>query len=193
MRIGIYGGSFDPPHIGHLLVAGDACDSLSLDVLFVVPAGVQPLKTARPDGASAADRLAMARLAFAGDPRIEVTAVEIERTGLSYSVDTVEEFSRRYPGADLFFLIGEDARTDLPRWRNPERIRELSTLAILERSGSRPVAESSLDGEIIVSTRRIDVSSTEIRERVREGKGIAGFVRDSVEQFIHANGLYAKH
>ncbi len=191
MRIGIYGGSFDPPHIGHRLVASDACEALALDRLWIVPVGIQPLKADMPAGASGTDRLALARLAFAGDPRFEVSPMEVEREGLSYTVETIEEFARRFPGAELFFLVGRDALSDLERWRDPQRIRELATLAVLDRSGEH--GASGVEGrEVVVTTRRIDVSSTEIRRRVRAGMRITGFVPDSVEQFISTNGLYAE-
>lgn len=144
-----------------------------------------------PAGASGTDRLALARLAFAGDPRFEVSPMEVEREGLSYTVETIEEFARRFPGAELFFLVGRDALSDLERWRDPQRIRELATLAVLDRSGEH--GPPGVEGrEVVVTTRRIDVSSTEIRRRVRAGMRITGFVPDSVEQFISTNGLYAE-
>src|SRR5690348_17376665 len=107
MRIGLLGGSFDPPHNGHLLAAGDAFDALSMDRLVFVPAAVQPLKAGQAVAAPE-HRLAMTRLLVSGDPRFEVDSIEIDRGGLSYTVDTLTEFSARWPGAELFWLVGAD-------------------------------------------------------------------------------------
>lgn len=188
MRIGIYGGSFDPPHIGHRLLARDAAEALKLDRLFVVPTGVQPLKAGKADGASPEQRLEMARIAFAGDEFVVVDETETKRPGLSFTVDTLEEYSAKYRDSQLFLLMGRDSFESLANWKNPERIRELCTVAILERATDsvRPDADS-----ITVAARRVDVSSSEIRNRRREGKSIAGFVPDGVLKYIEANNLYA--
>jgi nicotinate-nucleotide adenylyltransferase len=188
VRIGVYGGSFDPPHIGHRVLAVDAAEALDLDRLFVVPTGVQPLKTEKTDGASAEHRVAMARLAFAGVDRVEVDQSEVNRSGLSFTVDTLESYAAAYPGAEIFLLIGRDSYQSLDKWKNPERIRELSRLAILER-GDGP--DGKEEDAVTVATRRIDISSSEIRERVRLGKPIAGFVPDAVLKYIESNNLYA--
>jgi nicotinate-nucleotide adenylyltransferase len=191
VKIGVFGGTFDPPHIGHLLLAGDARDSLGLDRLIFVPTSIQPLKAAAPAIASAQDRLEMVRLAVTDDANYKVDDTEIGRKGLSYTVDTLEHLSGYYPGAQLFLLLGQDALESFGQWKNPARIRELATLAVMQRAdrnGSR--VETSADGVITVSTRRVDVSSTEIRERLRAGKSIKGFVPESVERFIDARGLY---
>lgn len=187
MRLGVFGGSFNPPHVGHFLIASDAFEALDLDKLLIVPAAANPLKGL--DGAAPPfDRLRMAELAFAGDPRFEVSAMEIERGGLSYTVDTLESLASRYAGAELVLLLGMDALQSMDRWKRPERIRELARLAVLTRGGD----DLSLpDGVRAVTTRRIDVSSTEIRSRIAAGKSIKGFVSDSVEEFISTAKLYA--
>jgi nicotinate-nucleotide adenylyltransferase len=133
----------------------------------------------------------MVRLAVADDANYTVDDTEIARKGLSYTVDTLEHLSKKHPGAELFLLLGEDALAGVPQWRNPERIRELATLAVMRRSGPEgsPVAPIAA-GVTAVSTRRVDVSSTEIRDRLRAGKSIKGFVPESVERFIDARGLY---
>jgi nicotinate-nucleotide adenylyltransferase len=191
VRIGVFGGTFDPPHVGHLLLASDAREALRLDTLIFVPAATQPFKVHTPPVAPPQDRLEMVRLAVAGAAGYRVDDTEIARKGLSFTVDTLEQLSRKNQGAELFLLLGEDALAGVDQWRNPERIRELATLAVMRRSGSdgsavQPIAA----GAIAVSTRRVDVSSTEIRERLRAGKSIKGFVPESVEQFIEARGLY---
>ncbi|MEO7999882.1 MAG: nicotinate (nicotinamide) nucleotide adenylyltransferase [Gemmatimonadaceae bacterium] len=200
MRIGIFGGSFDPPHNGHLLVAMDAIDALSLDRLLVVPAGVQPLKTGQRT--SSEHRLAMTRQCFDGLPRVEVDPIEIERGGLSFSVDTVEAYRRQWPSAELHLLLGEDAVAGFARWREPERLLSMAQLVVLSRRMTTAATQtSSTGGEWISSagvsypvqrleTRRVDVSSTEIRARVNEGRSIRGFVPDAVAAYIAAHNLY---
>jgi len=191
VRIGVFGGTFDPPHVGHLLLAADAREALQLDRLIFIPAGTQPFKLGTPPVASGQDRLEMVRLAVADDANYAVDDAEINRRGLSYTVDTLEHLSERFKGAQLFLLMGQDALAGFPQWRNPERIRELATLAAMERSGTPgPRSEVAAEGVVTVSTRRVDVSSTEIRERRRAKKSIKGFVPESVERFIEARGLY---
>ncbi len=204
MRIGIFGGSFDPPHVGHLLVAQDAREALQLDTLLVVPASTQPLK---PDGTTrAADRLAMVERCFGAIHGIEIETVEIDRGGLSFAVDTVEALRRRWPAAELFLLIGDDVAATLPRWREPERLLAMVQLVVLhretaDRRESQMAASDTGTGSGVVdavrsarrlATRRVDVSSTEIRARVREGRSIRGFVPAAVEAYIASAGLYLR-
>jgi nicotinate-nucleotide adenylyltransferase len=191
VRIGVFGGTFDPPHVGHLLLASDAREALRLDRLIFVPAATQPFKVTTPPVASPADRLEMVRLAVADDANYTIDDTEIGRKGLSFTVDTLEHLSKKTPGAELFLLLGEDALAGIDGWRSIERIRELATVAVMRRSGSeRPTVAAVTDGVTTVSTRRVDVSSTEVRERLRAGKSIKGFVPESVERFIEARGLY---
>ncbi|MGH7603045.1 MAG: nicotinate-nucleotide adenylyltransferase [Gemmatimonadaceae bacterium] len=190
MRIGVFGGTFDPPHVGHLLLAADARDALGLDRLIFVPAGAQPLKIETPPIASPNDRLEMVRLAVADDAHYTVDDAEINRRGLSYTVDTLEHLAGRHTGAELFLLLGRDALAGFPKWRNPERIRELATLAVMERSWAEASPVPGAGEVVSVSTRRVDVSATEIRQRLRAGKSIKGFVPEGVERFIETRGLY---
>lgn len=190
MRIGIFGGTFDPPHVGHLLLASDAREALHLDNLIFIPAATQPFKIHMPAIASPQDRLEMVRLAVADDANYTVDDTEITRKGLSFTVDTLEHLSKKHPGAELFLLLGEDALAGVEQWRNPGRIRELATLAVMRRTGPGESAAPISAGVTEVSTRRVDVSSTEIRDRLRAGKSIKGFVPESVERFIDARGLY---
>jgi nicotinate-nucleotide adenylyltransferase len=191
VRIGVFGGTFDPPHVGHLLVANDAREALELDRLMFVPAGAQPFKVDTPPVASGQDRLEMVRLAVADDANYVVDDAEINRKGLSFTVDTLEHLSERNPAARLFLLMGEDVLAGFEKWRNPARIRELATLVAVSRGGlSGSVADPATSAVLRVSTRRVDVSSKEIRERRRAGKSIKGFVPESVERFIDVRGLY---
>jgi nicotinate-nucleotide adenylyltransferase len=191
MRIGVFGGTFDPPHVGHLLLAADAREALRLDRLIFIPVYAQPFKVGTPPVASPQDRLEMVRLAVADDANYAVDEAEISRKGLSYTVDTLEHLAGRFQGAELFLLMGQDVLAGFPKWRNPERIQELATLALMMRSGAPDVGDwRNAESAVMVSTRRVDVSSTEIRERRRAKKSIKGFVPESVERFIEARGLY---
>lgn len=189
MRLAIFGGSFDPPHVGHLLAAQDAFDALSLDRLILVPAAAQPLKSASPTPPEL--RYEMVRLTF-DDPRFEVSRVELERGGVSFTVDTLAHFATVYPDAERHLLLGADVLATFHQWREPARVLELARPVILEReAGEAPVPAGAGDGRWQrLATRRIDVSSTEIRQRVRAGKSIRGFVTESVAALIERDGLY---
>ena len=209
MRLGIFGGTFDPPHVGPLLAASDAIEHLTIDRLVFVPAAVQPLKAGR-ETASAVHRLAMVRLMVGSDARLQRDSVEVDRDGLSYTVDTLREFARRFPSADRYFLVGADVLASFAQWRDPQTVLDLATLAVLTRradSDSDEISEATqidqqrmsargslLDGlaqrSTFVPTRRVDISSTEIRDRVRSGRSIHGFVTDAVGEYITAHGLY---
>jgi nicotinate-nucleotide adenylyltransferase len=188
-RIGLLGGSFDPPHNGHLLAAGDAFEALSLDRLILIPAAVQPLKVGRAS-ATPAQRLRMVELLVDGDERFEVSRIEIDRGGLSYTVDTLAAFSAQWPSAQLFWLIGADAIQSFSRWRQPERIVELATVVVMQRAGDAIQAPEVPGSPQWLASRRFDISSTEIRARVKQGKSIRGFVPDAVGEFIAAEQLY---
>lgn len=186
MRLGIFGGTFDPPHVGHLLAASDAFEMLYLDRLFLVPAKEQPFK-AGSVCASPAHRLHMLADLVDGDPRFVVDAMEIERPGLSFTVDTLAVFAERHADAHLCFLIGEDLVSQIADWREPERIAALAEIVVLARTSEPREAPFPMRR---ISTRRVDVSSTEIRARVREGRSIRGFVPDAVAAYIGAVRLY---
>ena len=189
MRIGVFGGTFDPPHVGHLLAASDAHEALALDRLLFVPAARQPLK-GDAVGASAEQRAAMLDLMVAGDARFAVDRSEIDRGGLSYTVDTLADLAARHPGAELLLLIGEDLAAQIATWREPARIAALAEIIVLARAGDRMVAPRSDLPMRRLDTRRVDVSSTEIRARVQGGKSVNGFVVEPVARFIRDAGLY---
>jgi nicotinate-nucleotide adenylyltransferase len=191
LRIGVFGGTFDPPHVGHLLAAVDAFEALSLDKLIFVPTAAQPLKLVAPASAPARDRLEMVRCAIGDDPRFEVSAVEIERGGLSYTVDTLEALALERPGAAFFLVLGMDAFGTLDQWKSPDRVRELATVAVLSREETgREADAASMQGVTLIGMRRMDVSSSEIRGRLRDGRPIRGFVTESVERYIATANLY---
>jgi nicotinate-nucleotide adenylyltransferase len=191
MRIGMLGGSFDPPHVGHLLIAVDAFEALALDKLFFIPASIQPLKIGRA-AASARDRVEMVHRLVGDDPRFAVDTIETDREGLSFSVDTVAAYAERYPEAERFFLVGADVVETFGEWRDPERILQLAQVVIVRRGeqARASVRAGWRDRFRRMTTRRIDVSSTEIRARVRAGKSIHGFVPPAVAAYIADAGLY---
>jgi nicotinate-nucleotide adenylyltransferase len=191
VRIGLFGGTFDPPHVGHLLAAVDACEALALDRLTFVPAATQPFKVGLVS-AAAHHRLEMVRRMVDGDARFAVDAIEIERDGLSYTVDTLTQYADAAPDAERFLLVGADVPATFGAWKSPERILELATVVVLTRDSGDTVslAEASRWGFRKLESRRIDVSSTEVRARVRAGQSIRGFVPDAVAAYVESAGLY---
>jgi nicotinate-nucleotide adenylyltransferase len=186
VRIGLFGGTFDPPHVGHLLVASDAIEALELDRLALIPAATQPLKAGK-HVAGALHRLEMVRRLCHGDARFVVDPIEVDRGGLSFTVDTLRTYRQREPSAALFLLIGEDVAGTLPSWREPDAVAELAELIVLTRGGM--VAPQAGPGRRI-RTRQIDLSSTEIRARVGAGLSIRGYVTDGVREYIEHQSLY---
>lgn len=186
MRLGVYGGAFDPPHLGHLVAASDACDVLRLDRLLWIPSAVHPLKAVRT---AAALRLEMVRAAIAGDPRFGADDLELRRTGPSYTVDTLRELRAREPRATLVFLTGADNLADLPRWREPDEIARLATLAVVSRAGETVPAGGPYPA-VAVPVTRVDVSSTEVRRRVAAGQSIRYLVPEAVRAVIERERLY---
>ena len=189
MRLGIFGGSFDPPHLGHLLPVIDASEALGLDTVRFIPAGDQPLKAGRAS-ASGLHRLAMTERLVHGIPGFEADRSEIDRGGLSFTVDTLGTLSRTSGADELVLLIGADAFAMFDQWREPERIRELATIAVLVR-GDAPLPERKAGKAVqLLRTRRVDISSTELRARVADGRTIRGFVPDAVADYIAEHRLY---
>jgi nicotinate-nucleotide adenylyltransferase len=186
VRLGIFGGTFDPPHVGHLLAASDAFEALGLDRLLFIPAASHPFKAERVM-ASAPQRLEMLALLIAEDDRFGIDPIEIDRPGLSYTVDTLAELSRRDPTGERFLLIGEDLVDELPTWRSPERITQLAEVVVPSRGEALNRAAGTLRR---LATRRIDISSTEIRARARRGLSLHGFVPGPIAAYIERAGLY---
>jgi nicotinate-nucleotide adenylyltransferase len=186
-RLGVLGGTFDPPHLGHLVVASDVYEGLGLDRLLLVPSADPPHKQGRV-AASAEQRLRMTRAAVLGDPRFEVDDLELRRSGLSYSVDTVRAVREREPGCELYFVMGVDQLRELHTWHRPEELARLASLVAIPREGeTRP--ESPYPVSWLPVT-RIDLSATEIRRRVAAGRSIRYLVPEVVREIIEAEGLY---
>lgn len=186
-RVGVFGGTFDPPHRGHVEVVADAAEALGLDEVIWVPAGRSPHKpdAALTDGSLRAE---MVRCATAGDERFTVDELELGRPGLSYTVDTLEALAAQRPTAKLFLLIGSDQYRAFDRWKEPGRIRSLATVIVMERDGE---GEARFP-DVAVSVCRVDVSSSEVRRRARAGDPISGLVPACVEERIEAHDLYVE-
>ncbi len=200
MRIGILGGSFDPVHLGHLLIAESALEALQLDQIRWIPAATSPLKREGPV-APDADRLEMLRLAIAAADGHVIDDCELTRGEISFTVDTLEDLHRRLPGVELFLIIGSDSLASWPQWRLPERITELATIAVVQRGGDPPIDFSPLDGlatseqidaarEHVIPMPAIEISSTELRNRVATGRRIRFRTPRAVEALIEAKQLY---
>jgi nicotinate-nucleotide adenylyltransferase len=195
LRIGILGGSFDPIHYGHLAIAEEARVSLQLDRVVFVPAALQPLKHGG-HGATSAQRFEMARLACGTNAKFEVSPIEIERPGPSYSVVTLEEFHKTRPG-EYYFILGADAAGDLGRWYAAERIIELARIVVVGRPGAAPNHEQLIhtfprlaEHMLLVAGPRLDISSTLLRDRVASGRSIRYLTPDSVVEYIAQHRLY---
>jgi nicotinate-nucleotide adenylyltransferase len=189
MRLGIFGGSFDPPHLGHLLPLIDAAESLALDRVVLIPAATQPFKVGRAT-ASAEHRLAMTERLVAGMPDFSVSRAEIDRAGLSFTVDTLAALAATEPDARLTLLLGADAYALFEQWREPERIRQLASIAVMARGDEVVPGAAASSGIELLRTRRVDISSTELRARVADGRTIRGFVPDAVADYIAEHRLY---
>jgi nicotinate-nucleotide adenylyltransferase len=196
VRLGIYGGVFNPPHHGHLIAAQEAHSQLELDLVVWVPAGVAPHRLVEGDPGVEA-RFEMVELATAGDERFRVSRIELEREGPSYTADTLRELREREPEDELFLILGGDQALALPTWHEPERVLELATLAVFERGTSTRNAIGITIGRMAGADRvrflempRIDISSTLVRRRAAAGKPIRYLVPDKVANFIGAQSLY---
>jgi nicotinate-nucleotide adenylyltransferase len=190
-RIGVFGGTFDPPHVGHLIVAHDAAEALGLDRLLLVLAARPPHKPAERY-ADPGVRLEMLRAAVEGDPLLEASDLELERPGPSYTVDTLRAIEEGHPDAELHLLVGVDQWRELGSWKEPRELARLATIVVMARAGEDP---SRLDPGIGVVCRavpvtRIDLSSSEVRARVRAGRSVRHLVPAAVEEIIRVHALY---
>lgn len=191
-RIGLYGGSFDPIHLGHLILARDALEQLGLSRLVFLPAAISPHKLGRAPGASGEDRLAMVRAAVAGEARFSVDPCELRRDGPSYTVDTVRVLlGRLAAGTRLFYLIGEDNLPALDTWHRAEELRELVQFVVCQRRiPGQDLAAVEQEHGFPTVARCVEISSTEVRKRVAGGLSIRYLVPKGVEAIIRARQLY---
>ena len=198
MRLGIYGGSFDPVHNGHLALARECQHQTALDEIWFTPTAVQPLKQRGPH-ATDAQRLEMLQLAIQPEPAWRVCKLEIERGGLSYTVDTLRQLGDELPNAVLFFLLGADAIRDVPQWREPREIFALATPLVVRRAG-RPEPDLTALRTLCAANKQpkliempvVDVSSTDIRRRAAAGESLDDLVPESVAQYIRNHDVYCQ-
>ena len=196
MRLGVLGGAFNPPHIGHLICAQEAILRLELERVLLVPVGEAPHRAIEQDP-GAEPRLEMCELAVEGDERLEASRIEIDREGPSYTVDTLRELRERSPDDELLLILGGDQAAALPSWREPEEVLRLATVSVVERGAWHregvAVKIARLAGAAGVrffDMPRIQVSSTAIRRRVAQGVPIRYLVPESVADYVARNGLY---
>jgi nicotinate-nucleotide adenylyltransferase len=183
LKIAIYGGTFDPVHHAHLILARDALETLGLDQVIFVPAAISPLKKAAPV-ASGESRLAMLRAAIKGEPKFALDDCELRRPLPSYTIDTVEAVRRRNSNAVIYCLIGEDNVGSLTKWHRFTELKKKVQFVVLDRTGQRPTHSYP------VIDRKFDISATEIRTRVASGRSIRYLVPPAVEKIIRREKLY---
>jgi nicotinate-nucleotide adenylyltransferase len=194
MRVGILGGTFDPPHNGHLKLAHTAIEALNLDEVIVLPANANPLKVNR-DMSAGARRLEMCRLAIEGEAKLAVSDIELTRGGKSYAVDTLSEL-HMVQAADYWFILGMDALKGLPQWKAPTRLIKLTRIAAVTRPPRsdadtlRRLPPEIVDAVDIIAMDPLPISSTDIRERIRSGRDIRGLLPQRVLDYIRRNKLY---
>lgn len=196
MRLGLFGGTFDPPHFGHLVIAQEVAEQLSLDRLLFLVAGLPPHKLGDVLSPSSI-RVEMARAAVKGNPLFEVSDIELDREGPSYTVDTLRHFRATYRDAELFFLLGADQMAEFHEWHEPDAVAELATVVAVHRDGVDPEALPPVavgPGEELkfLSPRvtRVDLSSSEVRARVRAQRSIQYLVPEGVRRIIETHCLY---
>jgi nicotinate-nucleotide adenylyltransferase len=203
--LGILGGSFNPPHLGHLAVARDAVAELELDVVSLMPVYLPPHRPPAPDDPGPAHRLAMCRALIDEERRLEVSTVEVDRGGRSYTIDTLEALHASHPDAELTLILGADMACTLPSWRRPREILRRATLAVARRGASREdgVAGSSRDAVLaalhsidpraearMLGMPPVEISSTMVRARLAQGRSVDDLVGSAVSSYIAEHSLY---
>ncbi len=188
----VFGGTFDPPHLGHLILACDAYEALTPERFLIIPTGHTPLRS-QAGITPAAIRLRMVRAALAGHSHFEVNDMEVVRSGPSYTVDTLRALAASDP-RPITLLVGKDAFASFSDWREHEEISRIARIAVMERGEARSLRRvtTGADGMERVTTRRIDISSTEIRDRVAQGRPVRALLPEGVVQIIEQEGLYLR-
>jgi nicotinate-nucleotide adenylyltransferase len=194
MRIGIYGGTFDPIHLGHLVLAEQCREQLELDEVWFVPAGDPPHKRPAPL-ASGRQRRDMVDFAISGHAHFLVSDIELERDGPSYTIETLTQLNQLHPGQEWWLLIGADSLKDFPTWKQPEDIVQLARVAAVNRGDARPADAAEFTARFgerldVVTMPGISISASDIRQRVAEGRSIRFLVPRAVEVYIQQQGLY---
>ncbi len=192
MRLGFFGGSFNPPHIGHLAVAEACREGAALGRVTWIPAATSPHKQGHADMASGADRLALVHAAIGGNEAFRVTDLEVEREGVSYTVDTLRELRQRHPEAEMFWIVGGDSLASFDTWREPREILRLASLVAYPRPGADLSAVPGwvMERTTLVAAPHLDVSSTDLRRRLASGASVRYVVPDAVRELIRQRRLY---
>lgn len=189
MAKGVLGGTFNPPHLAHLIVAQEVREELELDEVVLIPTSVHAFKG--PASASPRHRAAMTELAAAGDPGLKVDRIEVQRGGTSYTVETLRSLREREPGTDWTLILGRDNLEELPQWRESEALPDLARIVVTTRGGSQAAPRLPFGGRcVLVQVPALEVSSTAIRSRVAAGRSIRYWVPPAVEAYIREHGLY---
>lgn len=188
-RIGIFGGTFDPPHVGHLVAAIDARQALDLDVVLLVVANAPWQKVGSRQVSPASDRFAMVEAAVADAPGLEVSDIEMVRGGLSYTADTLEAVAQLHPGAELFLVLGNDAAAGFATWERHEEVAARAQLVVVDRPGTPTPIDDGFSWTR-VDIPELEISSTELRQRVADGRSIRYLTPEGVATCIGERGLY---
>ena len=190
--IAVFGGSFDPVHNGHVMIARSALAELELDRLIVMPAAQSPFK---PDQtlAPAAARMEMLRAAFSGEPEIEISSWELDRGGVSYSIETLRALAAEHPEAQLFYLIGADHVATLPQWREADALAAAATFVVVPRPGAPEEAFPQPFSGRYLQGKPMAISASEIRTRLRAGRSVANFVPPPVAQLLNSMQIYSEN
>jgi nicotinate-nucleotide adenylyltransferase len=200
MRIGVFGGTFDPIHLGHLVLAEQCREQAKLDQVLFVPAALPPHKQRQPM-APFSQRVEMLALAIAGHPPFRIDELEKDRTGPSYTADTLTALQQRLPGNELCFILGADCLPDLPSWHQPRRVLELATLLVVARADWPALSANDLKQSLglgddfllryqVIETPLITLSSRDIRRRIAEGRSVRYMIPRAVEAYIADKGLF---
>lgn len=198
LRIGLLGGTFDPLHIGHLILGEYAADALDLAHLLYIPAADPPHKQAEQK-TPVGHRLAMLEIALKDNPRFTISRVDIDRAGPHYSLDTVQIVQAQYPAAELYFVMGGDSLRDLPRWHRPADLIRHCKLAVMGRPGAaihpamhEPLLPGLAERVVMIDAPLIEISSTEIVQRLKSGRSVRYLLPDAVLAYIQQHNLYPK-
>ncbi len=198
-KLGIMGGTFDPVHFGHLILAQYAYEQLELDEVLFIPSGMPPHKPNRDSGTSSVDRIEMTRLAIEDNCSFALTTIEMDNDGPCYTYATLNKLRDIYPDADFYFILGEDSLVDFPTWKNPREILAQSRIAVGARPGSSDKriedtiekTRNLIGGEFVrINAPAIELSSREIRKRIEEGKRVEYMLPEKVLEYIKNRGLY---
>lgn len=199
MRIGIMGGTFDPIHMGHLILGERACQQFHLDTVFFMPAGNPPHKRHRAGCATDEQRTEMVRLAIAGNPYFQLSMIEMNSDGYSYSYRTLERLHKEHPDNDYFFIMGADSLVDFDTWKEPQRIAAAAHIVVATRNEMDPDVFNSLlnsrqeqyHGDFLrLDTPNLDISSKNLREMIGNGESVRYYLPEAVRQYILDNGIY---